>query len=53
MVREQISSVRDMIALRRRDAKPDEVRPQRDTRHRHQRLLRALDGDRRVKRSFG
>jgi len=53
MVREQISSVREMIAVRGWDAKPHERRPQADTRHRHQRLLRALGGDRRVKRSFG
>jgi hypothetical protein len=53
MVREQITSVREMLAVRARAAKPREFPPQRDTRHRHQRLLRSLGGDRRVKRSFG
>jgi hypothetical protein len=53
MVREQIRSVREMLALRGPDAKPPTPPAQRDTRHRHQRLLRALGDDRRVKRSFG
>jgi hypothetical protein len=36
----------------RQDAKPLARLPQPNTKHRHQRLLRALGGDRRVKRAF-
>jgi hypothetical protein len=52
MVRDRVQSVREMSISRAGEAKPPRRPPRRTTKHMHERLLRALGGDRRVKRAF-
>jgi hypothetical protein len=51
MRREQTETVREVSAARGGEGAPFRRKPQRTTKHMHQRLLRAL-GDRRIKRAF-
>jgi hypothetical protein len=49
--KQQTETVREVSAARGGEGAPLKRKPQRTTKHMHQRLLRAL-GDRRIKRAF-
>jgi hypothetical protein len=52
MVGDRIRSVRQMTSSRSGSKVPRRL-PRQTTKHKHERLLSALDGDRRLKRLFG